>query len=57
MLAGAIVEAGARVHRSIVGPGAIIRAGAELLDLTVIGTEVDIEPDARLKGERIPEDS
>ncbi|MDZ7675253.1 MAG: NDP-sugar synthase [Acidimicrobiales bacterium] len=56
ILDGAVVEAGARVHRSIVGPRATIRAGAELLDLTVIGHDVDIEPDARLKNERIPQD-
>ena len=57
VLPGATVEAGARVHRSVVGPRATIRAGAELLDLTVIGAEVDIEPDARLTGERVPADS
>ena len=56
VLAGATIEPGARVHRSIVGPGAVIRAGAELLDLTVIGDHVDIEPDARLTSERIPQD-
>lgn len=56
VLAGAVVESGARIHRSIVGPDAIIRSGAELLDLTVIGNGVDIEPDARLTGERIPRD-
>ena len=57
VLEGAVVEPGARVHRSIVGPRAIIRRGAELLDLTVIGDEIDIEPDARLKNERIPQDA
>lgn len=56
VLAGAVVEAGARIHRSIVGPRAVIRSGAELLDLTVIGDAVDIEPEARLKGERVPAD-
>ena len=56
VLAGATVEAGARIHRSIVGPGAVIRAGAELLDLTVIGDDIDIEPDARLTSERIPQE-
>ncbi len=57
VLDGATVEAGARIHRSIVGPGAVIRSGAELLDLTVIGDDVDIEPDARLTSERIPQDA
>lgn len=56
VLADAVIESGARVHRSIVGPGAVIRSGAELLDLTVIGDSVDIEADARLKGERVPAD-
>ncbi len=56
VLAGAVIESGARIHRSIVGPGAVIRSGAELLDLTVIGDAVDIEADARLKGERVPVD-
>ncbi len=54
VLSGAVVESGARIHRSVVGPGAVIRSGAELLDLTVVGDDVDIEPDARLKGERVP---
>lgn len=54
VLDGAVLEPGARVHRSVVGPGAVIRRNAELLDLTVIGDAVDIEPDARLKGERVP---
>jgi mannose-1-phosphate guanylyltransferase len=57
VLEGATIEAGARVHRSIVGAGATVRAGAELLDLTVIGADVDIEPSARLTGERVPADS
>ena len=57
VLEGATVEAGARVHRSIVGPGATVRAGAELLDLTVVGADVDVEPAARLTGERVPADS
>ena len=57
VLEGATIEAGARVHRSIVGAGATVRAGAELLDLTVIGADVDIEPAARLTGERVPADS
>ncbi len=55
VLAGATVESGARVHRSIVGPRAVIRSGAELLDLTVIGADVDIEPAARLTGQRVPD--
>jgi mannose-1-phosphate guanylyltransferase len=57
VLAGATVEAGARVHRSVVGPGATIHSGAELLDLSVVGAEVDIEADARLTAERVPADS
>lgn len=57
VLEGATIEAGARVHRSIVGAGATVGAGAELLDLTVIGADVDIEPAARLTGERVPADS
>ena len=57
VLQGATIEAGARIHRSIVGPGAIVRAGAELIDLTVIGDQVDIEPDARLTNERVPADA
>lgn len=57
VLEGATIEAGARVHRSIVGAGATVRSGAELLDLTVIGADVDIEPSARLTGERVPADS
>lgn len=57
VLGGATIETGARVHRSIVGPNAMIRAGAELLDLTVIGDEIDIEPAARLTGERVPQDA
>lgn len=57
VLEGATIEAGARVHRSIVGAGATVGAGAELLDLTVIGADVDIEPSARLTGERVPADS
>lgn len=56
VLPGAIVESGARVHRSIVGNGATIGSGAELLDLTVVGSEVEIEPGARLTGERVPQD-
>lgn len=54
VLDGAVLEPGVKVHRSVVGPGAVIRRNAELLDLTVIGDAVDVEPDARLKGERVP---
>ena len=57
VLEGATIEAGSRIHRSIVGPGAIVRSGAELIDLTVIGDQVDIEPDARLTNERVPADA
>ncbi len=57
VLAGATVESGARVHRSIVGPGAFVRSGAEMLDLSVIGAAADLEPDARISGERVPADS
>lgn len=57
VLEGATVEAGARVHRSIVGPGATVGTGAELLDLTVIGAEVDVESSARHTGERVPAES
>lgn len=57
VLAGATVESGARVHRSIVGAGATVRSGAELLDLTVVGADVDVEADARLTGQRVPADS
>lgn len=57
VLDGALVEPGARVHRSIVGPGAVIRRGAELLDLSVIGEGVEVEVDARVRGERIPADA
>jgi mannose-1-phosphate guanylyltransferase len=57
VLAGATVEAGARIHRSVVGPGATVHARAELLDLTVIGAGVDVDADARLTGERLPDDA
>lgn len=57
VLAGATIENGSRVHRSIVGPDAVIGRGAELLDLTVIGEGVEIAAEARLKGERVPADT
>ena len=57
VLEGACIEPGARIHRSIVGPHAIVRGGAELLDLTVVGDHVEIEPDARLRNERVPQDA
>jgi mannose-1-phosphate guanylyltransferase len=57
VLAGATVETGARIHRSVVGPGATVHARAELLDLTVIGAGVDVDADARLTGERLPDDA
>ena len=57
ILDGACIEPGARVHRSIVGPNAVVRRGAELLDLTVVGDHVEVEADARLRNERIPQDA
>ena len=54
LLPGAAVHANAVVDGSIVGEGAVIGAGARLTGMTVVGGGVEIEPDARLYGVRVP---
>jgi NDP-sugar pyrophosphorylase family protein len=54
ILPGAAVHAGAVVDGSIVGEGAVIGEEARLSGLTVIGSGVEVEKDARLYGMRIP---
>ena len=51
------VEANARVVDSIVGPRAVIGSHAEVLDVSVVGPDVAVEPGSRIEGERVPEES
>ena len=57
VLPGATIEAGARVHRSIVGPGATVRRAPSCSTSPSSAPTVDIEAAARLTGERVPADS
>jgi mannose-1-phosphate guanylyltransferase len=52
LLAGAVVEDGARVVSSIVGPKAIVGSGATLVD-SVLGERVHVPPGVRLEGVRL----
>jgi mannose-1-phosphate guanylyltransferase len=52
LLAGAVVQDGARVVASIVGPGAIVGSGATLVD-SVLGERVQLSPGGRLEGVRL----
>ena len=54
LLPGAAVHANAVVDGSIVGEGAVVGEGARLTGLTVVGGGVEIDPEARLYGVRVP---
>lgn len=54
LLPGASVHSGAVVDGSIVGEGAVVGERARISGLTVIGAGVEVEPDARLYGVRLP---
>jgi mannose-1-phosphate guanylyltransferase len=56
LLAGAVVEDGARVVASIVGPRAIVGSGATLVD-SVLGERVRVPPGVRLEGVRLSSDA
>ncbi len=57
VLQGARIGPGARVHRSVVGPRAVVGEGAELLDLSVVGADVELEAGARLTAQRVPDEA
>ncbi len=52
---GARVLAGATVERSIVGPGAVIGERAEVLDMSMVGEDAEVEAGRSLHGARLPE--
>ncbi|MFP5318298.1 MAG: sugar phosphate nucleotidyltransferase [Acidimicrobiia bacterium] len=54
LLPGAAVHANAVVDGSIVGEGAVVGEGARLTGLTVVGGGVEVDPEARLYGVRVP---
>jgi mannose-1-phosphate guanylyltransferase len=54
LLPGSSVHTGAVVDGSIVGEGAVVGKGARLSGLTVVGGGIEVEPGARLHGERLP---
>ena len=54
LLPGASIHADAVVAGSIVGEGAVIGRGARVTGLTVVGGNVEIDPEARLYGVRLP---
>ena len=54
LLPGSSVHSNAVVDGSIVGEGAVVGRGARLSGLTVVGGSVEVEPDARLTGVRLP---
>ena len=49
-MAGAVVEEGAHVERSIVGPGGVVGKDAVLVD-SVLGEGVRVPPGVRLSGD------
>jgi NDP-sugar pyrophosphorylase family protein len=53
LLAGARLDAGARAGSSILGPDAWIGAGAEVLDMSVIGAAAHVAPGASLAGAKV----
>jgi mannose-1-phosphate guanylyltransferase len=55
LLDGAHIGADVVVHRSVVGGGAVVGAGARLEDLTVIGSGETIAARCSLSGARVPE--
>jgi ADP-glucose pyrophosphorylase len=54
LLPHAVVEKGARVERSILGAGAVVRPGAVVTGCTVLGDGAVVEPDEWLVGARRP---
>ncbi|MFP3905516.1 MAG: sugar phosphate nucleotidyltransferase [Acidimicrobiales bacterium] len=54
ILPGARVEEGALVCESIIGPGSVIGAGARINGLSVIGSDVEVDPGAVLHEARVP---
>jgi NDP-sugar pyrophosphorylase family protein len=54
LLPGASVQRGAVVDGSIVGEGAVVAELARLSGLTVVGSGIEVEPGARVHGERLP---
>jgi mannose-1-phosphate guanylyltransferase len=56
LLPGARVEAGAEVVDSIVGPGAVIRAGARVVAGSVIGAGITVAAGEVVEGRRLPEE-
>jgi mannose-1-phosphate guanylyltransferase len=56
VLPGGQVEAGAEVVDSIVGPGAVVGAGARLVGGSVVGTDVRVPAGEVVEGRRIPEE-
>lgn len=54
LLAGCRIGAGARICSSIVGPGAVVGARSQVLDVSVIGGDVVIDEGRTVAGERVP---
>jgi mannose-1-phosphate guanylyltransferase len=57
VLPGARIGEAALVRDSIVGPGASVGAGAHVDHLSVLGDAVQVEPGARLDGQRVPDEA
>jgi NDP-sugar pyrophosphorylase family protein len=54
VMSGACVGAGAVVRNSIIGWGSTVAAAASVIDLTVIGSDEQIEPGASLERGVVP---
>jgi len=55
VLSGAVVGAGSLIEGSIVGPGASIGARAKITELSMIGYDARVEPNAIVTSSKIPE--
>jgi NDP-sugar pyrophosphorylase family protein len=55
VLPGACIGADAVVRGSVLGRGVTVGAGAHVVDCTVLGDGVCVEPGATLSGARVPE--
>ena len=55
VLDGAVIRADAIVRDSVIGLDAVIGSGAVILECSIVGCGVEVEPRARLSGARLPE--
>jgi carbonic anhydrase/acetyltransferase-like protein (isoleucine patch superfamily) len=56
-MAGARVDAGAAVHRSIVGGRSVVGAGSVLSDVAVVGYDQDVPAGTVCSGGSLPPES